>query len=206
MSAAPFIVALDGPSDTGKSTLAQCLCEALGPEVRVLPCYADLAGPEQPPARRKDAEEQLRGLEFYLALDRERQAMVAGADSRTIVVADRSWLGLLAHTYAIEQTGGPEVYRQARVLIDEQADELLMPDVFLYLALDAAGRRARAEETDSEAWFTNEALNEQIDRFFINEAADLLPGAVAKLDAAPAVPEVHGNARQIILEHRENRG
>jgi len=105
--ARPFIVALDGPSDIGKSTLAQGLHESLGAEALVLPCYADLAGREQPPARGGDAEEQLRGLEFYLTLDRRRRATAADAPSGTIVIADRSLLGLLAHPYAVERTGGP---------------------------------------------------------------------------------------------------
>jgi thymidylate kinase len=205
VSATPFVVALDGPSDTGKSTLARALCETLGTQVRVLPCYADLAGPGQPRARGKDTEEQLRGLEFYLALDRERRAMAADADPRTTVIADRSRLGLLAHTYAIEQTGGPAAYQQARVLIQEQADELLTPDLVLYLALDADSRRARGEAADSEAWFTSEALNEQIDRFFTSEGPDLLPGAVVKVDAGPAALEVERNTRQIILRRREKR-
>jgi thymidylate kinase len=154
MPVKPFIVALDGPSDTGKSTLARALRETLETEVRVLPCYAELAGPEQPPARGKDAEEQLRGLQFYLALDHERRAMAAGVDPRAIVIADRSKFGLLAHTYAIEHTGGPAAYERGRLLMQERAHELLTPDLVLYLALDDAGRHARSEAADSDAWFT----------------------------------------------------
>jgi thymidylate kinase len=198
--ARPFIIALDGPSDTGKSTLAQGLRESFGAEVLVLPCYADLAGPEQPSARGDDDEEQLRGLEFYLTLDRRRRGMAAGAGQEAIVIADRSELGLLAHAYAIERTGGPAAYEQARARVIEHADGLLVPDLVLYLALDSDSRRARRETADKDAWFTEEALNEQINRFFTSEAPRLFPGVVEQLDAAPAAPEVLRQAQRIILQ------
>jgi thymidylate kinase len=203
--ATPFIVALDGPSDTGKSTLAHALCESLTVDVLVLPCYADLAGSEQPPPRALDADAQLRSLEFYLALDRRRRELMADADQETIVIADRSWLGLLAHTYAIEQTGGPSAYEQARTLVRERASELLQPDLVLFLALDPGSRRSRVEPTEINEWHTCDTLNEQINRFFTTEALGLSLGIVDQIDAAPSPATVLASAQEVVLARRSPR-
>lgn len=202
MSDAAFIVALDGPSDTGKSTLAEGLRSSLGLEVLVIPCYADLAEQELPPARGEDADEQLQGLKFYLDIDRERREIAAAAEANSIVIADRSRIGLLAHTYAIEYTGGPAAYQAARALMEERVQELLTPDLVFYLALDAAGRTARRAAGDRDAWHASEGLNEQMDHFFTNEAPGLLPGAIVSLDASPAAQDVRRSAEQTIFQRR----
>lgn len=205
MSAASLIVALDGPSDTGKSTLAEGLRGSLGVGVLVIPCYADLAEGELPPARGEDAAEQLEGLEFYLELDRLRREMAVVAAPGSVVIADRSRIGLLAHVYAVEHTGGPAAYVAARELIDGRAEQLLTPDLVLHLALDAAGRSSRRESADRDAWFASEGLNERIDGFFREEAPALLPGRVAHLDAAPA-PQMVCRAAQHAIEARLRQG
>lgn len=201
-AATPFIVALDGPSDTGKSTLAHALCDSLTVDALVLPCYADLAGSERPPPRATDIEAQLRSLEFYLELDRRRREMMADADRETVVIADRSWFSLLAHTYAIQQTGGPPAYEQARVLVRERASELLQPDLVLFLALDHGNRRSRVESAEIDQWHTCDTLNEQINRFFTTEALGPSLGIVEQIDAAPSPATVLASAQEIMCAHR----
>ncbi|HEV3320304.1 MAG TPA: hypothetical protein VG053_11365 [Solirubrobacteraceae bacterium] len=206
---APFIVALDGPSDTGKSTLARGLRESLKADVLVLPCYADFAkerGLCLPPARAADVEQQLAALAGYFDLDLARQALLRSAPPETIVIADRSWLGLVGHTYAVERTGGPQAYEQARRLTLDRARELLQPHLTLFLALAPAHRRARIEPAEAGAWFTEDAFNAQLNGFFAGEASRLAPGALETLDAGPARQVVLANAMHSVLSQREAAG
>jgi thymidylate kinase len=206
---APLIVALDGPSDTGKSTLAHGLRKSLEGDVLVLPCYADFAherGLCLPPARAADVEQQLAGLASYLDLDCSRRTLLRNAAPETIVIADRSWLGLLAHTYAVERTGGPAAYKRARQLTLARAAELLQPHLTLFLALEPANRRARVEPDEDGAWFTQDAFNEQLNGFFASEASGLSPSTLKTLDALPPRQVVLASAMRSVISRRGDVG
>jgi thymidylate kinase len=202
---APFIVAFDGPSNTGKTTLAQGLRDTLEAATLVLPCYADFAGngAHLPPACAANTEEQLAGLSFYLDLDRARQDLLVGVDSATVVIADRSWLGLLGHVYAVEQTGGPVAYEEASQVVLNQAEELLQPQLTLFLALDTERRRARTEPHEDGAWFTSDSLNKQLNEFFAQEAPSLAPGSLETLDASPGSQALLAHTRDLIMSRRD---
>lgn len=184
MLADTFTVALEGPSDTGKSALAAGLNLAWthGPRI-VLPCYAELLPAGQvPPERARDDAGQLDALGTFLALDRCRRGQVARAPRGTLVIADRCWLSLLAHTFAIEQTGGPAAYSAARKLV-LSATDLLQPDLVLLLEASDERRRARTAAGDEGRWFTDPAFNAHFAEFFARELPARLRSLVEQLDA-----------------------
>src|ERR1700686_896998 len=152
----PFIVALEGPSDSGKSTLAIGLRDVLEAPVLLLPCYADLVTDREvlPPPRASDIDAQIQGLDFFLDLDHDRRDEASQAGSGAVVVADRCWLGLLAHAYAVERTGGPAAYDAARRRVQERANKLLQPQLVLFLAVGSDRRHPRVEHRDKDQWFT----------------------------------------------------
>jgi thymidylate kinase len=187
----PLIVGLEGPSDSGKSTLAAALARI--PEwqpTRVLRCYADTvdAG-DLPPHVAGDVGQQLEAVAFFMTLDRQRRREIEHADERPkVVIADRTWLSLLAHTYAVERAGGPAAYAEARRRLTADKS-LLRPDLVLVLRANVATRTARMASGDRGAWFTSPAFNAHFDRFFSEEARSLVP-RVVDLDANRPASEI----------------
>ena len=189
------VIAIEGPSDSGKSTLAGAL--AGFPDwqpTTLLPCYVDMVPPERlPPDLGRSLEEQLDGVDFFAALDHARQQQETGqAEEPRIVVADRSWLSVLAHTYAVERNGGPPAYEEARRRLAAD-DRLLQPDIVVVLQATDATREARMRPADRGAWFTSPAFNAHFDRFFIEEAPSLVSRLVA-VDANSSASEVASRA------------
>jgi thymidylate kinase len=201
----PLIVALEGPSDSGKSTLATGLRDACETPIVLLPCYSDLVTDDAalPPDRASNIDAQLRDLEFFLDLDRRRRSETSRIAPGTLVIADRCWLSLLAHVYAVEHTGGPAAYGAARRRAQELAGELLQPHLVLILAVEPGQRRSRVDRRDKHRWFTCDGFNEQLDTFLANEAPGLAPCVVRTLDASPEAPVVRRAAVRAIAAHLE---
>jgi thymidylate kinase len=197
----PTVIAIEGPSDSGKSTLAQELAAfANWQPAGFLPCYVDLVPPDCLPAGIGGSlEEQLKGLEFFASLDHRRQEQVAteAATVRTFV-ADRSWLSVLAHTYAVERSGGPAAYARARERL-LQDDCLLQPDMVLVLQASDATRAARIGPADRGAWFTNRSFNAHFNQFFAEEAPLLVP-RLAIVDANRSAADVAAAALAVLAE------
>lgn len=191
MGAAATVFAVEGPSDSGKSTLARHL--AAVPDWQpsmMLPCYVDIVDPSAlPPSVASTPAEQLESLAFFVELDRRRHREADDSDPPPkLVVADRSWLSLLAHTYAVEQSGGPSAYSAARQQLIDDAS-LLHPDLVVVLRASDAAREARMALADSGAWFTSPAFNVHFDAFFDHEAQELVPRLVM-IDANRSAAEV----------------
>lgn len=195
------VIALEGPSDSGKSTLARHLSNVPDwqPTI-VLPCYSDIADADLlPPDVASDPARQLEGLAFFVELDRRRRESASHSKPQPrLVVADRSWLSLLAHTYAVEQSGGPAAYHDARAWLS-QHDSLLRPDLVIVLCADEASREARMLSADQGAWFTSAAFNSHFRRFFDLEAPELVPRLVA-IDATRSEGEVLSAAVKAVIE------
>lgn len=195
------VIAIEGPSDAGKSTLAGTLAGVPGWQpARLLPCYGDLVPPDRlPPDVGSNLEEQLEGVDFFAALDRDRQEQEVGQGEKPrIIVADRSWLSVLAHTYAVEQNGGPPAYDEARRKLQADA-HLLQPDIVLMLRATDATREARMRPADRGTWFTSPAFNTHFHRFFTEEAPSLVPRLVV-VDANRPASEVATAAIAAIIE------
>lgn len=198
-----FVLALEGPSDSGKSALASELGRALGPDTSVLPCYVDLVDEiELPPSRGRDVDEQLDSLRFFMELDRRRGLGPRGA-RESLVVADRCWLSLLAHVYAVERTGGPVAYARAQAEV-AAASGLLQPDLVLFLSVSDVGRQSRVEEGEERRWFTDRAFNREIATFFAEEAPRLVPERVEVLDAEADLSTVASAAAVAIARRRRD--
>jgi thymidylate kinase len=181
-----MILAVEGPSNCGKSTLPEGLRARLGEPVLVLPCYADALpdGQSVPGPRAGDAAEQLERLEFFLEIDRHRQKQAIAAPEAGVVIADRCWIGLLGHVYAVERTGGPAAYEAARRHVEGCAGSLLQPDLVLRLRVEAPERRKRTDEAEENEWFTSEPFNAELEGFWSQIAPGLVrAGSVQILDA-----------------------
>ena len=195
------VVALEGPSDSGKSTLAQAIAsiDTWQPAI-LLPCYVEGVDPATlPPAVATTQQQQLDGLAFFAALDRRRRDTIANhTPAARFVIADRSWLSLLAHVYAAERSGGPAAYSEARRLVTRD-ENLLQPDLVLVLHARDDVRRTRMSVQDRAAWFTNAAFNAHLDRFFAEEATGLVR-CLLPLDANVSPPEMAAAAVSAIVE------
>lgn len=198
MGGSPLIVALEGASDSGKTTLARHLSTVQDWQpVLVLPCYADQADAATlPPAVERDERAQIGALSVYVELDRARWAAIGGACDPRLIVIDRSWLSLLAHVYAVERAGGPAAYHAARRLLFS-AGGLVQPNLVLVLHASAQSRLARQEKGDAAAWFTDPGFNSHVAKFFLDEApASKL--TITHLDADLPATEIAKHAESAI--------
>ncbi len=117
-------------------------------------------------------------------IDRGRERRAAAEPQGAIVIADRSWLGLLGHLYAVERTGGPAAYEAAHQLVEASAGALLQPDLVLQLVVDPGERRNCADETEENEWFTSEPFNRELELFWSHAAPGLVrAGSIRRLDA-----------------------
>lgn len=144
-----MIIAVEGVSCTGKSTLAGELARHFG--WPVVDCYYHVADDPtvlgEPVARTGDA--LLSALDAHLLIEAERQRRAAAAVRREGgVVMDRSVDTLLAHVRAVGRLRGFDVTATARTMVEERvrAGTAVVPDVTLLLtaALDVLSLRARA--------------------------------------------------------------
>ncbi len=201
MDAAATVFAVEGPSDSGKSTLARYLAAVLDWQPSImLSCYVATVVPGVlPPDVASTPAQQLESLAFFVELDRQRRREADTSDPPPkLVVADRSWLSLLAHTYAVERSGGPSAYGAARKqLIDD--DSLLQPDLVIVLRATDAARKARMASADTGAWFTSPAFNVHFDQFFDDEAQELVPRLVM-IDANRPAAEVASASVAAIID------
>ncbi|HST38401.1 MAG TPA: hypothetical protein VLK58_02780 [Conexibacter sp.] len=194
-----LVVALEGPSYSGKSTLASCLVDSYAPHAALLPCYVDVAGGDAavPPAFPADVAAEMAALEQFVAIDDRRwQQQSASIEAGLVVVVDRCWLSLLAHVYALERTGGPDAFEAALALL--QTQDMIRPDLVLYLSLSEQDRVARVPDGYHDRWYLDPAFNRQIDRFFREVASDLAGVPIVSLDAGGASDEVCAQAKAAI--------
>lgn len=203
----PLVIALEGPSYSGKSTLGVRLAETLGPDACLLPCYVDVAGGDAnvPESRASSERAQLASLRSFVALDllRSRDAR-EGLSEAAWVVADRCWLSLLAHVYAVAQTGGPDVYEAAEAAL-ASGEGLLQPSVVLHLAVAEERRRERVPADRVDSWNADPAFNAELQEFFASRAPGLLSVPLHVVDADADAEAVHEQARGIIEAMRDER-
>jgi thymidylate kinase len=177
-----LIVAIEGPSDSGKSTLIEGLARHFAAtEPMVFPCYVEEAGGESkvPPFATK-VEEQIRAIDFFLGLEANRHRRLAAAgETVELAILDRSACTLLAHSYAVERLHGVKVYDRCREKVTT-GTEVIIPLIVLYLDAGVEERKRRAEPGDRDKWFTNNRFNDEIRAFFLK-----------RFRGCDAAPELH---------------
>ncbi|MEK7201349.1 MAG: hypothetical protein AAB737_01815 [Patescibacteria group bacterium] len=132
----PYVVALEGPSGAGKTTLTGSLLQAFEQDVVVvLPDYSKAAGggDRLPRAPAESVEEELLALQFLLNLDKERWRRGTSVDQPpSLVIMDRSVHTLLAHRYAVSHMTGLKAFGVSCRSASEHR-EVVWPDLILYL-------------------------------------------------------------------------
>lgn len=180
-----MIVAIEAPSDSGKSTLVSALMTHFGEEdSALLPCYVDVAGGDGhvPAQRAQTAFEQRESLQAFLGLEAQRLQVADEAMARArVLLLDRSVYSLLAHAYAEEQTGGPAAFRDCCQLVRE-FEPVLWPDLVLFLDVSEENRRARTAPGDEGKWFADAPFNRAFSEYFLDDVAKL-GNELAILDA-----------------------
>jgi thymidylate kinase len=194
-------VAVEGPSDSGKSTLLEGLAERFAAADPILfPCYVEEAGGDsRVPGYATTADEQVHAIDFYLELEARRHRRLAETDRAVdLVLLDRSVITLLAHSYAVERLHGVATYDKCREKVTTAA-EVIIPELVLYLDADVEERRKRADRGDLDKWFTNKRFNEEIREFFLKRfpACGAAP-ALYVLNANQPAPAVLDDAAAIV--------
>lgn len=163
-----LVVAVDGPSDSGKSTLIAGLSRHFaGEDPVVMPCYVDQASGSDVPEFTTDVDEQMEAVDFYLGLETERARSLAGIDGpKKLIILDRSVYTLVAHSYAVEQLHGAAVYERCKAKVATEA-EVIIPEIVLYLDAGVEERDTRADPQDRNKWFTDPRFNDEIRIFFL---------------------------------------
>jgi AAA domain len=141
-----FVVALEGASGVGKSTLARRLARARGWEF--LPeAFARLT---PPPSLRYRSLSELLAIEERLLREERRRYRVARTSARRgwVVIADTGFLGPLTYTAGLVARGfvGAGAWPRVRRLAERIGAEgqLGLPDAVVYLRAPSRVRRGRA--------------------------------------------------------------
>ncbi len=130
-----FVVAVEGCSHAGKSTLVENLTQRLGNDIIALPDYVSFAGGDTkvPRAPAETVEEEIEALKFFLNLDNRRWSeIIKSPNEKRIILVDRSFHTLLAHRYAIEKLTDLYAFDLSCKEVKLRPD-LLTPDVIFYI-------------------------------------------------------------------------
>ena len=141
------IIALEGPSYSGKSTLAQGLKRELQSQykVAILHDYVVAAGGSEriPYTPAKTPEEEIEALKFFLDLDQHRWMKgLSKCKNPKIVLIDRSVHTLLAHRFALTQTTELSVFsRSCQIALEHSG--VIWPQRVFYIDITQEGLNAR---------------------------------------------------------------
>lgn len=184
----PLVIAVEGPSFAGKTTLASAIAPPLG--AVVVPEYSDMAA--LPPFPPQDLSDVAAALDHFLRLEVERSRLAV--DARTpVAVTDRSPLTLIAYEFAIAALGVPANPQLAVRLYSEAADEgrILHPDGYLYLRITDEVTTARtAARGPIASHLSLSHVRDGMDRVCQRYLASLAPLRWLELDGAAPLREL----------------
>ncbi len=165
------LIAIEGASYSGKSTLARRLQQEFGPRAIVLPDYVEAAGGSQfvPSAPAHSAAEQMQAFRFFLELDakRYRRGLVV-QPSPELVIMDRSIHTLLAHNFAMMNMMSWPIFEEStRIAQDDPS--VIWPHLVLYVDVpqDILGPRYPSVTPEAEWLFTNPTYNRHFRAYFV---------------------------------------
>jgi dTMP kinase len=195
------IVALEGVSSTGKTTLAAALTERLG--WQTIPCYYHLAAdPAELGALLSDCDEQqLAALDAHLRIEERRFQLVEAALERDSgVVLDRSVDTLLAHARAAGYLRGLDTRTEARrrVLDRIECGRAVRPDLTLLLTADV---HELARRTASRTGMPSLFLDPQFITHFTAHFADPVAARCRRLPAGEPQATLAAALAQITQAH-----
>jgi hypothetical protein len=209
------IVAVDGPSAAGKSTLVGQAARALG----AVPLAEAYDRVEPPVDLRFDTPQALRSIEVALLAEEARRWQAARAlrAEGWTVVADTDFLGPLTYTAGLVRLGRAEpalftaLLRRARRLAHDGRWGL--PDGLVYLSTPAATRRERVrrdpDRHPADLAVRHEAVGVHEERLYRALRAAALPGRVAWISGASPtarlVPPVARFARSLAPQRGADR-
>jgi len=196
-----MVIAVEGPSNTGKSTLLSGIDNHLDIErYTVLPCYVTFAGGEQqvPNAPAESVEEELRAQNFYRNLDHERMLSIQNNSAISdLVIMDRSIHTILAHAYAVSKIKNIPVYRESQRLALRDP-RITWPYAIIYLDTpeDVLSRRYRRSDS-SIGIFSNTSYNRHYRKYFLGDISNIY-ASLEVLDSQHDIDELRSRATEII--------
>jgi dTMP kinase len=185
----PLICSIDGPSDSGKSTLVEGIGQRYGKRCVILPCYVDAAGGDSavPEAMPPSVEDRLEAFRFYLQIEAARLSTIAEIEAG-IVVLDRSVHSLVAHVYAAALLDSVDA---VSICLEELAGaSFAIPDIAFYLQTDEETRRSRRDPADEGQWWTQPSYNAGFERYFSEEGVRLPYGKLVVADAGKSAAAI----------------
>ncbi|MBN3743927.1 deoxynucleoside kinase [Burkholderia sp. Se-20373] len=167
MSHHPLIVAIEGRSCAGKTTLARSLCAGWPDQFTHMVDYCDMVGGGKnlPRAIPRDLQEEARALTTFASLDALRSDRVQNTDT-PVFLLDRSIYSILAHCYALSATLLEGCATLAERMVPS-LKQILWPDFIVYLNLpdeEAMARNARS--IARESILMNSLFNDHLADYF----------------------------------------
>jgi hypothetical protein len=191
----PPIVAIEGVSGSGKSTVSTAVARDLG--FRRIPEAFERIRPE--PSLRFSTTEGLRRIERRLVEEEtHRFALARGIrSSGSSVVLDTGFVGPLTYVWGLRSLSGyPDVVAPVRRELEEaaRAGRWGLPDVSVFLDVPVAERRRRIARARSTHPADLEERHRAVGAFertlWTRRFPHLLPGWILRVDARPPVKEV----------------
>ncbi|MBU9474626.1 deoxynucleoside kinase [Burkholderia multivorans] len=152
MPNSPLIVAIEGRSCAGKTTLARSLCAGWPDRFTHMVDYCDMVGGGKnlPRALPRDLREEAQALTTFASLDALRSDRIENMDT-PIFLLDRSIYSILAHCHALSATLLEGCAALAERMVPS-LKQILWPDFIVYLNLpddEAMARNARSIARES---------------------------------------------------------
>jgi len=197
-----LVIAIEGPSDTGKSTLIDGLARRFSEvDPLVFDCYVDHAGgDDKVPALADTREGQAEALRFFLGIEKSRYEMIGEGERPKLVLMDRSVFSLLAHSYAVGVENSLPTLDDAVGSVSTAA-EVIIPDLVLYLKASASTIARRRDPSDEGRWFTSERFNGHINAFYDGPVDQCgISTDIRRLDASRDAGAVLEDATRLIVE------
>jgi thymidylate kinase len=180
-------LALEGPSCSGKSSLAHSLSIALQ-DVTIAMDYAHLLSREiMPGVPAASLEDELQDLTFLLSVDRQRMRCFVRSNPKLLIL-DRSVHTLLAHRYALTKLQIYDVFK-ASVQLAKANMNVAWPDLILYLDVPQTVLETRYRSRSTRTVFMEESYNCAFREYFL-PTLKAGEGELVAIDAVIPSPEL----------------
>ncbi|WP_183085190.1 deoxynucleoside kinase [Trinickia fusca] len=202
MSHSSLIVAIEGRSCAGKTTLARSLCASWPNQFAHMVDYCDMVGGGKnlPRALPQDLQEEAQALNTFAGLDALRSDRIRNADT-PVFLLDRSIHSILAHCYALSVTLLEGCTTLAERMVPS-LKQILWPDFIVYLSVPDEEAMARNQRS-----IARESI--LMDSLFNNHLADYFstvhqrhPTLLHHIDARQSIDDISQQVYELCRSRR----